>query len=50
VDIGHREGVVDNAAVLSIGTGGYIGGRSLEKITAILNGFALPGRFGKTKD
>jgi len=32
VDIGHREGAVDDAAILTVGAGGYIGGRSLEKV------------------
>ena len=36
--IGRREGAVDDAAVLSIGMGGYIGGRSLEKAAGALGG------------
>lgn len=36
--IGRREGAVDDAAVLTVGMGGYIGGRSLEKVAGIVKG------------
>ncbi|WP_373503886.1 hypothetical protein [Aestuariivirga sp.] len=49
--IGDREGPVDDPAVLAIGMGGYIGGRSLEKVAGIVTAAAgskvlekLPGR------
>jgi hypothetical protein len=38
VGIGRREGAVDNPAVFTIGMGGYIGGRSLEKVAAAISG------------
>lgn len=34
--VGRLEGPVDDAAVLSIGMGGYIGGRSMEKVASLV--------------
>lgn len=35
---GGREGAVDDPAILTIGMGGYIGGRSLEKVAGVIAG------------
>jgi hypothetical protein len=38
VRVGRHEGTVDDAAVLAVGMGGYIGGRSLEKVAGVMTG------------
>ncbi len=47
--IGHGEGAVDDSPVLAIGMGGYIGGRSLEKVAGTLRGEDKREDSGRTR-